>query len=166
MKSQANALPGKGAQTAAKGGSKKEEQPKTDDFDVIEDFEVIEEGESAPDFEVLEEVESLEEVEELDEVELVEEEDEEPRPRPKKGAGKGRKRRRRDEEEEEEEDDAEAFFTRNRITGIVGLVIGPAFLVFGIVWQFNNEFDLMLRIIIMILGGLITLAGLFYVIKG
>jgi DNA-directed RNA polymerase subunit RPC12/RpoP len=156
MKSQANTGGGKAK-------SNTQQQVETEDYEVIEDFEVIEEGEKPSEFEVLEEVESLEEVEDLDEIELVDEEEEEVRPRRKKSSVKGNKRKRRDEEEEEDE---ESFFTRNRITGIGGLVLGPAFLVFGIVWHFNNEYDLMLRIIIMALGGLITLAGLFYVIKG
>src|SRR5260370_12216073 len=154
--------PGKGKKAAKPGpaGQKGEGLADADDYEVIEDFEVIEEGDAGEQVDSLEEVDALEEVEDLDEIELVDEEEEEPRRRPKKRPGKGKARRRREEEEEE------TFFTRNRITVIAGLVVGPAFLVFGIMWHFDNELDLILRIIIMVLGGLIMLSGLFYVIKG
>lgn len=143
------------------------DQAEGEDYEVIEEFEVIEEGEAVETLEPveqldeIEEVQEVEEIEEVDELESVEDDD---RPRRRGPRRRGDKiRRPRDEEDDKEQ----PFFTRNRITGIVGLVIGPAFLVFGMLFRFNNEsVDLPLRIGIMAVGGLIMLTGLFYVIKG
>jgi hypothetical protein len=93
-----------------------------------------------------------------------EDEDEEPRRK------KARARRDDDEDEDEEDEDDRSGFTANRIRGVVALVVALALVIFGLTFEkFKDpavEYGQYGTPVCCGLGGLLVLAGIYYLIRG